>query len=100
MKRKLSQKERGEVVTKGFLEDYIDSKDFVTKDYLDQVLESKNYVTKNYLHQTLEETFSKYRQENRRHLEALMEDYHQRVYPLVELFDARFERIERKIGLV
>jgi hypothetical protein len=56
MKKKLSQKERGEVVTKGFLKDYLDSKNYITKDYLDSknyitkdYLDSKNYITKDYL---------------------------------------------------
>lgn len=47
--RKLSKKERGEVVTKGYLEDAgMVTKDFFV-DYLEKTLESKNYVTKDYL---------------------------------------------------
>ena len=110
MKKKLSQKERGEVVTKGFLEDYLDktleSKNYVTKDYL----ESKNFVTKEYLDQQnfvtkdwaldMFETFEKrIVEEFRNHTGALMEFHTHQNQLIVDALISRIERIERHVGL-
>lgn len=50
---KLNPNERGDLVTKGFLEDYLD-------DYFDEKLEP--YVTKDYLDKKLKEQSSEFRQ--------------------------------------
>jgi hypothetical protein len=92
MLKKLTQKEREEFVTKGHLED----QNFVTKQYL----QDQNFVTKDYLNEVLECRFEKSQKEYFAHLQALMEDYHGRIYTLVELFEARFERIEHRLDVL
>jgi hypothetical protein len=113
MQKKLSPKERKEPVTKGFLEDYenyLKNKHYVTETRLEEILDSKNYVTKDYLFEAfdifeqkmdikMDEKFEKYQKEYFAHLQSMMEDYHGRMYNLIELFNARFERIERFVGL-
>lgn len=47
--KKLTQKEREQAVTKGFLEDCLESKEFVTQGFLTDYLDSKEYVTKDFL---------------------------------------------------
>ncbi len=108
---KLSQKERDEVVTKGYLEDVLDQRNFVNKDYfhntLNLVLESKNYSTNDRLDMVIEEVASiktqlsqmqiELGEDNRRHMSALMEDNRHQISLLIEAFEARFERIERKV---
>lgn len=99
MKKKLSQKERGEVVTKGFLEDYLDktleSKNYVTKDYLTQ----QNFVTKDWA-LDMSETFEKrIVEEFRNHTGALMEFHAHQNQLIVDALVSRIERIERHVGL-
>lgn len=92
MEKKLSTNEREEVVTKGYLEDFMESRQYVTKEYM----ESKQYVTKDYLDDRLD----KHQKEYFTHIEALMEDYHGRMYTLVELFERRFERVEHRLDIL
>jgi CRISPR/Cas system type I-B associated protein Csh2 (Cas7 group RAMP superfamily) len=98
MSKKLSKKERGEVVTKGYLHDVLDDKlrNYVTKDYM----ESKNYVTKDYL----DERFIKFRKEINKdfahHTGVLMEDNHDTIKTLIEAFENRFERIDRRLDTI
>ncbi len=87
MKRKLSTKERDEVVTKGYLED----QDFVTKQYI----EEQNFVTKDYLDMRLE-TFQK---DMYQHITALMEHNREQTLVLIDAFQGRFERIERRLDI-
>ena len=86
MKKKLSQKEREEVVTKGFLSDYLDSKNYITKDYLD----SKNYITKDYLEDYLDMRFKKQTLEFKQYLDSLMEHQMHQLQILMEQMDERY----------
>lgn len=90
MEKKISKKEREEVVTKGFLVDYLDSKDYITKDYLD----SQNYVTKDYFETRLESTINKalekQSKEFYRHMEALMEHHMHSLQVFMENMDERY----------
>jgi hypothetical protein len=103
MKKKLSKKEEGEVVTKGYLQEYIDSKNFVTKDYLDKTLESKNYVTKDWALEMFE-SFEKriteeLKQDFRNHTGALMEFHAHQNKLIIDALLSRIERVERHVGL-
>jgi len=104
MNKKLSLKQRKEVITKGSLCDILDEKDYVSKEYLNNVLDEKGYVTKSFLMNEFKtefkielETFI----ENsfKRHVRVLMEDNHDTVMTLIEAFQNRFEKIEEKLGL-
>ena len=95
MKNKIYPKEREETVTKGFFEDYLDSKNYVTKEYLD----SKNYVTKEYLNQTLDNRFETFQKDMYQHIGALMEHNREQTLLLIDAFQSRFERIERHLDL-
>lgn len=104
MSEKLSQKQRGEIVTKGYLHDLLDEKDYVTKEYLNNLLESKNYVTKEFLMGEFKTTFRNeleifVEDSFKRHVNALMEDDRDTVMTLIEVFQNRFEIIEAKLGL-
>lgn len=106
-KRKLSSKESKELVTKGYLEEVLESKNYVTKGYfydtLEKVLESKDYATNDRLDMVIEEVASlkvqvtEFREESFRHMSALMEDNRHQFRLFMEAFEARFERIERKV---
>lgn len=112
MKKKLSKKERGEAVTKGYLEDqnyvtkdFLKSQNYVTKDFL----KSQNYVTERYLDQKLEkyvtkdwasEMFEIYDKRAQDRMETLMEDNRDAIKSIVEAFESRFERIERKLEII
>lgn len=52
--KKLSSKERNQVVTKGYLTDHLEEVGMVTKDFLVDYLEKQNYVTKDFLDDRLE----------------------------------------------
>ena len=101
-KKKLSQKERNESVTKGYLED----QDYVTKEYfhdtLEATLDKKDYATKDYVGASFEAMdlkFQGYMEDSRRHMTMLMEDNRHQIRLLMEGTNARFERIERHVGL-
>jgi hypothetical protein len=99
MNKKLSTKERGETVTKGFLVDYLETKEYVTVSRLEEILDSKNYVTKDYLEQTLDTRFNAFQKDMHQHLNALMEHNREQTLILIEAFQGRFERIERHVDL-
>lgn len=84
MKGEISQKEREEVVTKGFLSDYLDSKNYITEDYLDKRLEI--YVTKDYLDVRLQEQTTEFKQ----YMEALMEHHMHQLQVFIEHMDDRY----------
>jgi hypothetical protein len=83
MRKKLSQKERDEAVTKGFLEDY-----------LDEVLESKNYITKDYFEERLESTITKALEKQSKdfyqHMDALIEHQLHSLQTFMESMDDRY----------
>ena len=88
MSKKLSKKERGETVTKGFLEEY---------------LEYKNYPTKNWVM----EMFEVYDKRANDRMQALMEDNQHKFEMLIEAFNSKFDifdkrliRVERKLDIV
>ncbi len=106
MKGKLSQKERKEVVDKGYLEDILESKDYITKDYLG----SRNYVTKDWaqdmfqsfrtlINQDFSEQLRLQGIENRQYLQTIMEYSEEKFQVFTEKIDMRIERIERHVGL-
>lgn len=82
VRSKLSQKERNELVTKGYLED---------------ILERKQYATKEYVH----DAFEQMKKEMQQHVTALMEDNRHQIKLLFEAFEykfeARFQRIEKTL---
>jgi len=95
MKKKLSQKERNEVVTKGFLID----NNFVTESRLEEILDSKNYVTKDWA-QEMFETFQKIiREDFAQQTGALIEAFRHENRLVVEALESRIERVERYVGL-
>ena len=78
MKKKLSKKERGEVVTKGFLEDYLDSKDYATKAHVQEI-------------------FNYYQSDMKHHIDSLIERQHDYFRAIIETLEGRFERNEEKL---
>ncbi len=82
MKRKMSPKEREEVVTKGFL---IDQK-YLTLKTLEEIMDPKNRVTKESLEKRLALLSSDFRQ----HLETLMEHQINQLQILMEQMDERY----------
>ncbi len=86
MKKKLSKKEREEVVTKGFLEDYLESRNYITKEYLD----SKDYATKAHV----QEIFNYYQSDMKHHIDSLIERQHDYFRAIIETLEGRFERNE------
>lgn len=92
MKQIVSPEEREEVVTKGFLVDYMQSMEYVTESRLKEILDK-----------TLDDRFSSFQkdlyQHMHQHIGALMEDNHHQVQILIEAFQGRFERIERRMDL-
>jgi len=95
MKKKLSQKERSEVVSKGFLEDYLESKNYVTKDWAYKMFETfeKRILT------SFDEKINQVQKENRQYFETLLEYMDEKFNIFLEKVDARIERIERYVGL-
>lgn len=89
MNKKLSQKERGEVVTKGFLEDYLDSKNYITRDYLD----SKDYATRSHV----DSIFNYYQSDMKHHIDSLIEQQHDYFRAIIETLEGRFERNEERL---
>lgn len=116
-KKKLAQNRREEVVTMGYLEDFMEEKDYVTRDYLFEALESqrmlinqdmqqmKSELREDMLHMRdeLREDMSHMRDELRNdsyhYMKSLMEDNRHQIRILMEGNNMRFERIERHTGL-
>jgi len=88
MKKELSQKEREEVVTKGFLVDYLDKKEYITRPVLEEILEKKlePYVTKDYLDKRMKEQSADFRQ----HLDSLIEHHMNQLQIFMESMDERY----------
>jgi hypothetical protein len=82
--KKLTPKQRGEAVTKGFLVD----NEYVTKSSLEEILENKlkPYVTKDYLDIKLREQSAEFRQ----HVESLMEHQINQIQIFMEQMDERY----------
>lgn len=96
MNKKLTKKEREEVVTKGYLED----QDYVTKQYLDEKLEK--YVTKDYLDEKFDYFAGALRDEFQdkfqiifEELRAIREENGRRL----EICESRLDRVESKFGI-
>jgi hypothetical protein len=94
MKKKLSQKEREETVTKGFLSDCLE--DTVTKGFLSDCL--KDYVTKDYLTETINNAMEKQAKDFYQHMDALMEHHMHMLQVFMENMDDRY--VLRKEWLV
>lgn len=99
--KKLSKKEREELVTKGYLNDLIEKKEFLIYKYLKKKgfatkkeLNLDKYVTKEYYNDTLEEIvskrFKKQDTKNRGDIEALMEHHIHQLQVLLEGLDHRY----------
>lgn len=84
--KKLSKKERGEVVTKGYLED----QEYVTNSYL----KAQDYVTKSYLNEVLDKRFEEFRKEINKdfkyHIDVLIEHQKDQLQVLLEGLDNRY----------
>jgi len=76
--KKLSQKERMEVVTKGFLFDCFDERGYATKEYV-------------------KEMFEYYQKDMKQHITALMEYNAHYFQAIIETLSGRFERNEEKL---
>lgn len=88
MKEKLSQKEKGEIVTKGYLGEYIESKDFATRDYVLEMFEVfEKRITQ------------EFKQEFKQHTSALMEFQSHQTQLIIEALLSRIERVEVHVGL-
>jgi hypothetical protein len=96
--KKLTKKERGEVVTKGYLFDSLDERDYVTKDFL--MNEFKPQFKNELKTELIEELQIVINDSFARHIQALMEDNHATIMTLIESFENRFERIEKHVGLL
>lgn len=114
MNKKLSTKEREEIVTKGFFVDYLETKEYVTESRLREILDSKNYVTEDflveYVHAILDSKnyitkdyldmrFEKAQKTTHQYMQALMEHSREQTLVLIDAFQGRFERIERRLDL-
>ncbi len=80
--KKLSQKEREEVLTKGFL---IDNK-YLTLRTLDEIMDPKNRITK----EQLESKLKLLKDDARQHIESLMEHQMHQLQVLMEQMDERY----------
>ncbi|MEY4440639.1 MAG: hypothetical protein RLY49_265 [Candidatus Parcubacteria bacterium] len=80
--KKLTPKQRKEVVTKGFL---FDNK-YLTLKTLDEIMDPKNRVTR----EQVEEKLSLLSDDLRQHLEALMEHQMHQLQVLMEQMDERY----------
>lgn len=114
-KKKLTQKERNEDVTKGYLED----QGYATKEYvhdsfevMDARMESRFEVIDQKFDavdrkfdaidrrfDALDQKLELFREESYRHMVSLMEDNRHQIRILMEGNNMRFERIERHVGL-
>lgn len=79
-------KEDNEVVTKGYLKNYLDERDYVTKGYLKSYLDEQNYVTKEYL-----------REQNYITKDFFLDFFRDFKNELFEALDVRFDRLEKRI---
>jgi hypothetical protein len=79
MKKKLSQKEREEVVTKGYLSDVLEERNYITKDYFEEHLES-----------TINKALEKQSKEFYQHMEALMEHQMNQLQVFMEHMDEQY----------
>ncbi len=93
--KKLSQKERNQTVTKGFLED----QNFVTKDYLKEYIDSKDFVTKEWSLEMFESFEKRMMEELKNHTNSLMDFARHENKLIVEALLYRIERIERHVNL-
>ena len=93
-KKKLTQKERNEAVTKGYLED----RDYVTKDYIHDSFAAMELRMERRF-DLIDQKFELLREESYRHMVSLMEDNRHQIRILMEGNNIRFERIERHVGL-
>ncbi|MCB9806110.1 hypothetical protein H6775_03045 [Candidatus Nomurabacteria bacterium] len=91
--KKLSKKEREEVVTKGYLVDYLESQNYITKEYL----ESKNYVTKDYLEDKFAHYFGLISEDFTQKITVAIEGLEIRLDAKFARIDERFDRLERRM---
>ena len=101
-KRKLTQKEREEAVTKGYVEDQdfvtmktLKKHDYRTEAYFKKALSSEDFATKEYVAEAFAAMDTKFQ----RYIQSLMEDNRHYFQVLMEGNNMRFERIERHVGL-
>jgi hypothetical protein len=89
-KKKLTKKQREEVVTKGYLEDLLEEKDYVTKSHLNETL----YDMMNTMSETMDRKISiamdKQLQEFNRNMGALMEHQMHQIQIMFESLDTRY----------
>lgn len=88
MNKKLTKKEREEVVTKGYLED----QDFVTKSYLNNTLDERFKYYVEILKEVNNDKFEMIFEE----LRAIREENGRRL----EICESRLDRVESKFGTV
>lgn len=99
MQKKLSQEERKEPVTKGFLVDYLDKQEYITRPVLEEILESKNYVTKEWAIGMFEMFHKRISEDFARQTGALIEIIRHENSLIVEALTHRIERVEKYVGL-
>ena len=99
MKKKLSQKERKEPVTKGFLADYLKEQQYITRPVLEEILDSKNYVTKDWAMEMFQMFQKSITDEFSRQTGALIESFRHENRLIVEALEHRIERVENYVGL-
>lgn len=100
MNKKLTKKEREEVVTKGYLNDYLESQNYVTKQYLDEKLE--NYVTKDYLDERFKYYVDVLKEVNNDKFEVIFEELRairEENSRRLEICENRLDRVESKFGI-
>ena len=86
--KKLTPKQRNELVTKGSLSDFLVGNEYITRKILEDTLNKKlePYVTKDYLDQRLKEQSSEFLQR----LESLMEHQMNQLQIFMEQMDERY----------
>lgn len=99
MKKKLSQKERKETVTKGFLADYLNEQQYITRPVLEEILESKNYVTKEWTIDMFEMFHKRISEDFARQTGVVIEAFRHENSLIVEALTHRIERVENYVGL-
>jgi len=86
--KKLSKKERGDIVTKGYFHDYLEGQDYVTKEYMDEKFDHCVQIFRE-MHddkfQVLFEELRAIREENGRRL---------------EICESRLDRTENILGII
>lgn len=100
MSIKLSEQERGEIATKGFVVDTLEAFGYRLESRLESRLEEKlEEKLEKKLDEKLEEKFTKFSNEFYIHVQALMEDNRSSIRALVEKYDHDHENLGKRVDI-